>query len=268
MDGYFKAKAKLFTSLSPTSVAIINADDSYAEKLIKISGGKIKTYGTKSTADYFASSIKLSATGTDFVLFYPSGEISISTPLVGLHNVYNILSAIAVTHENGLNIEQIKKGLENLKNVPGRLDSVANNKGFAVLVDYAHTDDALANVLQSLRKVVKGKIITVFGCGGDRDKTKRPRMGRVASELSDFSIITSDNPRSEEPEQIAQEVEAGCINKNYKIILDREEAIKEAMNMAHPGDCILIAGKGHEDYQIFKDKTIHFDDKEVAQKYL
>lgn len=296
MDGYFEAKTKLFTSLSSTAVAIINVDDSYAEKLIKISGGKIKTYGTnpvrgpiccdksadkntclasngtKNTADYFADSIKLSATGTNFVLVYPGGEIEINTPLVGLHNVYNILSAIATAHENGLNIKQIRKGLKNLKNVPGRLDGVSVGQKFAVLVDYAHTDDALINVLSSLRKVVVGKIITVFGCGGDRDKTKRLRMGKVASELSDFSIITSDNPRSESPEEIAQQIEEGFSNKprdkNYKIILDRDKAISEAITMATDNDCVLIAGKGHENYQIFKNETVHFDDKEVAEKYL
>jgi UDP-N-acetylmuramoyl-L-alanyl-D-glutamate--2,6-diaminopimelate ligase len=268
MDSYFEAKTKLFIGLGPTATAVINTDDSYAEKLIKISDRKVKTYSTKNNANYFAKEIKLNASGTNFILACPGGETEINTPLVGLHNVYNILSAIAVAHENGLSIEQIKKGLENLKNVPGRLESVINNKGFAVLVDYAHTDDALANVLSSLRKVVTGKIITVFGCGGDRDKTKRPRMGKVASELSGFSIITSDNPRSEEPEQIAKEIEVGCVNNNYKIILDREDAIKEAIGMAQPDDCILIAGKGHENYQIFKNQTIHFDDKEIAKKYL
>lgn len=274
-EDYFLAKAKLFTALSLNTPAVINIDDEFAGQLIEMSGGRVLTYGIKNRADFFAKDIKLGQTGTEFTLVAPSGEIAINTPLIGLHNVYNILAAVGIAHEEGLTLGQIKDGIEKLKNIPGRLESISEpldnargEHGFSVFVDYAHTEDALINVLNILKEVCKGKIITVFGCGGDRDKTKRPKMGKVATEMSNFAIVTSDNPRSEDPQTIANEVAAGANKDNYKIILDRGEAIREALKMAQPSDCVLLAGKGHETYQVFKNESVHFDDREEARKCL
>ncbi len=166
----------------------------------------------------------------------------------------------------GFSAGEVKRGLEDMKSVPGRLEPVDCGQPFKIFVDYAHTDDALYNVLSALKPLISKKIIVVFGCGGDRDRTKRPRMGKVASEMADLAIVTSDNPRGEEPQAIADEITAGITKKNYKVILDRSRAIEEALSLAREGDCVLIAGKGHEAYQIFKNTTIPFDDREVAKK--
>jgi UDP-N-acetylmuramoyl-L-alanyl-D-glutamate--2,6-diaminopimelate ligase len=168
----------------------------------------------------------------------------------------------------GLNISRVRDAVAGFKYVPGRLEGVETGRGFSVFVDYAHTEDALNNILRSLREVSQERIIVVFGCGGDRDKTKRPKMGRVATELADFAVITSDNPRSEEPLDIIRDIEAGIIKDNYCIVPERATAIKKALSLAKNGDIVLIAGKGHENYQVFKNKTVHFDDREAVSACL
>ena len=191
-------------------------------------------------------------------------------PIPGVFTVYNALSAICAAYQIGVPIELIKTSLKNMPNVPGRMQTVPNDKNLNVIVDYAHTPDSLKNVLETVRKFALGNIITVFGCGGDRDKDKRPMMGEIAGKLSDYCIITSDNPRTESPQKILEDIEVGILKTNckYEMILDRKEAIFRAINFAAPNDAIIIAGKGHENYQIFSDRTIHFDDSEIASEAL
>ncbi len=191
--------------------------------------------------------------------------------LVGQHNVYNALAAFAAARQLEISPDSIRRGLEKLESVPGRLDPVKCGQSFTVLVDYAHTEDALKNVLSALQSIKKNRILTLFGCGGDRDRSKRPAMGACAVTLSDYVIVTSDNPRTEDPEKIALDIEVGIHRTqktNYEVILDREAAIKKIIGLAEKDDIVLVAGKGHETYQIFKDRTLHFDDREVAKKYL
>ena len=291
MEKYFDAKSKLFTQLEKTKHAIINVDDSYGLRFKKICPAKIITYGLNNPSDVMASEIKLTAHGSNFQIHSPFGNFSITTSLIGRHNVYNILAAVSVLGTQGFSSDEIKKGIERLQNVPGRLEQIlapapgldpaesrggprldpAESRGgqdFSIFVDYAHTEDALKNVLTNLKAVSRGKIILVFGCGGDRDKTKRPKMGKIASQLADVVLITSDNPRSENPQDIISQIIEGCENDRFSVVPDREEAIRKALSMAKSQDVVLIAGKGHETYQIFKDKTIHFDDREIVRKYL
>lgn len=268
MEEYFRAKSRLFETLSDAAHAVINIDDEWGKKLIKLTKGKVVTYGTRLIADYLASEINLSLNGADFTINYPKGKLAINSKLIGLYNVYNMTAAAACGMSLGFSAEEVKRGMEDLKAVPGRLEPVDCGQPFKVFVDYAHTDDALYNVLSALRPLIGKKIIVVFGCGGDRDRTKRPRMGKVAGELANFAIVTSDNPRSEEPKAIADEVIAGIPNGNYKVILDRSRAIEEALSLAKEGDCVLLAGKGHEAYQVLKNTTVAFDDREVARKLL
>lgn len=267
-DEYFDAKAKLFEGLDDGSYAVINVDDEWGRKLLKRSKGKITTYGIKSDAEFLATCTDLSLGGTKFVVGTPNRKMDINTKLIGLHNIYNIAASIAAGVRLGLPLDLIKVGVENLIFVPGRLEAIDCGQPFKVFVDYAHTDDALYNVLFTLKPLISKRIIVVFGCGGERDRTKRPRMGRVASEFTDYIIVTSDNPRSEEPESIAKEIVAGIENREHTIILDREQAINEALSKAKEGDCVLIAGKGHETYQVLKDRTVPFDDREVTRKIL
>ena len=217
-----------------------------------------------------AKNVKLSIDGSEFLITTPHISFDVNTRLVGMHNVSNILGAVAAALAVKINVNAIKRGLERCPAVPGRLEPVDVGQPFKVFVDYAHTEDALRKILSLLGDVKKKNIITVFGCGGNRDSTKRPLMGRAACELSDHVIITSDNPRFEEPEDIIAEIELGvkgCFS-NYDVVVDRREAIDKALGMAGEGDIVVIAGKGHEDYQIIKDKTIHFDDREIAREIL
>ncbi|MCB9772052.1 MAG: UDP-N-acetylmuramoyl-L-alanyl-D-glutamate--2,6-diaminopimelate ligase [Candidatus Omnitrophica bacterium] len=267
-ESYFLAKAKLFTSLAQEKHAIINIDDEYGLRLQEMTCAKVLTYGIKNSADFCAQRIELGFAGTRFDLATPCGVIKIQTPLIGLHNIYNILSVAAVGIGEGMILEEIKKGIEALSQVPGRLERIEAGQNFHVFVDYAHTEDALRNVLSSIRAVKKARVIVVFGCGGDRDKTKRPRMANAVEELSDFAIVTTDNPRTEDPKQIIDEICAGFKKKDYLVIVDREQAIIESLHYAKGGDVVLIAGKGHEDYQIFKNKTINFDERQIVMKNL
>ncbi len=268
MESYFMAKAKLFLSLKESATAVINIDDPFGQRLTGMARSKRLSYGLHHGADVIAEHIQLGFRETNFVMSIGRNQCHITTRLVGQYNVYNILAAAAACHALGVKMEDIRQGVENMEHVPGRLESVDCGQKFSVFVDYAHTDDALRNVLMNLRAVKKTRIILVFGCGGDRDKSKRVKMGRVASELADFSIVTNDNPRSENPQEIVERIVAGFAHDRYLIILDRKDAIARALAMAQAGDVVVIAGKGHENYQIVKDKKIHFDDRDVAKEFL
>jgi UDP-N-acetylmuramoyl-L-alanyl-D-glutamate--2,6-diaminopimelate ligase len=282
MNDYFEAKSKLFSSLSSPSqkhnskYAIINADDKYAKKLIKSSGkAQIKLYSSQSStkADFKAENIITQLDGSSFDLIINSDIVKAKIKSIGLHNIYNTLAVSAICSICGVSKDVLVEALNSMSQAPGRLERVivSDKQDFEVVVDYAHTDDALKNVLSSLKKVKHNKIITVFGCGGDRDRTKRPLMGRVAVEMSDFVFVTSDNPRTEDPNIIVLDIELGIKRidlTNYKVIVDRDAAIKEAIFSALSGDIVLIAGKGHENYQIIGRDKIHFDDREIAAKYI
>jgi len=267
-EDYFLAKSKLFTGLGTDAAALINQDDAFSGRLIGMTECNVKTYGVKNSADLQVLYLKADLNGSRFVLSADQRNIDISTGLIGLHNVYNIASACGVALQENIPVDKILTGVRNLTTVPGRLEPVEAGQDFHVFVDYAHTEDALRNVLSSLRNVSSSKIILVFGCGGDRDREKRPLMGKTAGDLADMVIVTNDNPRSEDPQAIADQVVSGLETDDYRMILDRKEAICEAMILARPGDTVLIAGKGHEDYQIFRDKTISFDDRAVAHECL
>jgi len=198
----------------------------------------------------------------------PQGDIGINTKLIGLYNIYNILAAAAAALAEGIELKVIKKGIEQMGHIPGRLESVDYGQDFSVFIDYAHTQDALENVLSALRKVSRSKIILVFGCGGDRDRTKRKLMGQVASQLADYAIVTSDNPRSEEPKAIIDEIVPGFFKDQYEVIVDRKQAIEKALAIARKGDLVLIAGKGHESYQVFANRTVDFNEREIIRNYL
>ncbi len=269
-ENYFSAKAKLFEKLKPAGKAVINIDDPYGLKLKNKIKKNILSYALKQKADIWARNIKLSLEGSEFSLITPVGSFKLKTKLIGLHNVYNILAVVGAAVSLNISLDTMRESLSLSQGAPGRLEPVEEGQLFKVFIDYAHTDDALRNVLTILKEVKKGKIFLLFGCGGDRDKTKRPLMARAASGLADWVVITSDNPRREEPQQIINEIERGIPKgfKNYSKILDREEAIEKIISMAQKDDIILIAGKGHENYQIFKDTITPFNDKEMARKYL
>lgn len=267
MEDYKKAKSKLFT-MSKNS--IINIDDPIGKFMVEQSRGKVLTYSIEKDSDIKAINIKYSNVGVKFDIKIDNTYHNFVIPIPGKFSVYNALGVIGASIALDIPIEVIKTALSKLKGVPGRIQSIKNNKNLTVIVDYAHTPDGLENILGAVRGFTKGNVITVFGCGGDRDKTKRPIMGEIAGKMSNFCVITSDNPRTENPSVILNEVEVGIkhTNTNYIKIVDRREAIKYAINMATPEDAVVIAGKGHENYQIFANKTIHFDDAEVAMEVL
>jgi len=268
LENYFLAKAKLFRRLSPSSVAIINNDDSYGRRIKRLTGAKIMTYGIQRSATVMAKDFDFGIDWTKFTLVTPKINLRIKTHLVGRHNIYNILAAVAWGISAKLRIKEIKSAIEKFRNVCGRLEKVGCKRGYRIFVDYAHTPDALLNVISALRPLVEGKIIVVFGCGGERDQLKRPKMGKVVSDLADYAIITSDNPRSEDPLRIIKDICAGIDKNNYCLKPDRFEAIRAGLAMARKGDCLLIAGKGHENYQILKNEVVHFSDQEVVRECL
>ncbi|HKP87011.1 MAG TPA: UDP-N-acetylmuramoyl-L-alanyl-D-glutamate--2,6-diaminopimelate ligase [Blastocatellia bacterium] len=275
MDAYFAAKEKLFDGSlgSEPSASVINIDDEYGRRLLKTARGRVITYGFSKGADVRTDDFKLGAGGLAYRASTPAGDAEIDSPLVGRFHVSNTLASIAAGLALGADLETVARGIRECRTVAGRFEQVtlANSHSlpFAVIVDYAHTDDALKNVLQTAREVAAsgGRVIAVFGCGGDRDRTKRAPMGEIAASLSDIAIVTSDNPRTEDPLAIIEEVEEGLkkTGRPYVKLPDRREAIFRAINEARAGDVVLIAGKGHETYQIIGDRTIHFDDKEVAR---
>lgn len=285
MESYAETKARLFSLVSadkhskPLKSGIINIDDSYATIMKSFVNKKtfcpVFTYGIENEADLQAINIKFSRQALSFDLKMDDITYSVHTKLVGRFNVYNTLAAIGAALSEGIRIDQIISALSTFTTVPGRFEIVDEGQPFTVIVDYAHTPDGLENILKTTREFTKGRIITVFGCGGDRDRKKRPIMGEIAALYSDIIIITSDNPRSEEPAFIISEIEDGvrkAINNgyvfSYEVLIDRRDAISHAIQIGKSGDTILIAGKGHETYQIIKDKIIHFDDREEARNII
>lgn len=267
-EAYGLAKKKLFDSLSSSSFAVVNSDDPFSQTIVENTKAKIISYGIDQDAIFRAKNIKFSLKGLEFDLCYQDKVEKIRSSMIGRFNVYNILAALATALQANLPLEEIIKAIASFSNVRGRLERVQTKKNFYIFVDYAHKPDALKNVLLTLNEIKKGKIITVFGCGGDRDKDKRPKMGKISSELSDFSIITSDNPRKEDPKAIILEIEKGFVGKNYSIEENRYLAIEKALKLAKDNDIVLIAGKGHETTQTFANNTILFDDRMVALEIL
>ena len=276
MENYFNSKKELFDGRIGTKPesSVINIDDKWGAKLadeLKSNGQKVVTFAQNNSADLTAENVEVSLmSGTSFLLRTPNGDRQITSPLVGKPHVYNMLSATAAAIELGYDLDSIAKGLKTCIGAPGRFELVPNDEDFAVVVDYAHSDDALLNTLKTARNLTNGRIITIFGCGGDRDKTKRQPMGEVAGKNSDLVIITSDNPRTEDPLRIIHEIEIGIKPTNcpYLTISDRREAIYQAIAKAKPNDVVLIAGKGHETYQIIGAEKYHFDDREIAREAL
>lgn len=276
MEAYFDAKKILFKQLDPLRkkpAAILNFDDEKGPELTKIlkPGVRSLSYGINAKADLRAENIEQSVNGCKFNLVSGGVTTRISTSLCGTHNVANCLAAAGTALSLGIDFTTIQKGLESVKNIPGRLERVpaAPETPFAVFVDYAHTDDALKNVLGTLKPLTKGKLIVVYGCGGNRDTTKRPLMAKVAEELADFSVVTTDNPRFEEPEEIIKQIVVGySSSKNYETVVDRREGIAHAISLARPGDVVLLAGKGHETYQEVKGVKSPFDDRKIAAQIL
>jgi UDP-N-acetylmuramoyl-L-alanyl-D-glutamate--2,6-diaminopimelate ligase len=271
-DNYFTAKRRLFegTGAGVPDFAIINTDDEWGKQLLGLAS-KTLTYGLQNGADLIAKKFQLSFSGLNFLAQTPNGKIRVQSSLVGRINVYNILAAIGAGLGLGLSNEIIEVGIRNLKAVSGRFQRIDLGQPFFVVVDYAHTDDALENLIRTARELnTKGRIITLFGCGGSRDRTKRPIMGETAGRLSDLTILTSDNPRQEDPLKIISDVVVGMQKSTGKYLIepDRAKAIALAIDEAHAGDIVLLAGKGHEDYQIFADRTVHFDDREEARQAL
>ncbi len=277
MEDYFQAKLRLFTGLTAAGKkkqkrAIVNLDDPRGAKVVDACSVPVWTYALRGQADLKAEHVQLSLAGTTFTAVTPAGQCVIESRLVGEHNVYNLLAAMGVALHEGVPLDQIRAGITQVRNVPGRFERVEAGQEFTVIVDYAHTEDALVRLLTAAQTLKTGRIITVFGCGGDRDRGKRPKMGRAAVQYSDVVVLTSDNPRTEEPLAILREVEVGVREAlgqkpsvQYRMIADRRQAIEAAVREARPGDMILIAGKGHEDYQIIGTTKHHFDDREVAQ---
>jgi len=271
MSGYLAAKTKLFSDLmKERSFAIINLDDPAGEHIIRHTNAEVITYSIHDKADLQILDYRSSVEGLTFrVSIRGDQELEVKVQLLGEYNLYNALAAMGVGISRGLDLGMIKAGLESLDLVPGRFERVNCGQDYTVVVDYAHTPDALERVLNAARKIAQGRLITVFGCGGDRDKSKRPLMGRIATNLSDHSIITSDNPRSEDPLEIIYQIRDGIDSTwaeghRYELIPDRRSAIQKAIAAAQKGDVVVIAGKGHENYQILKGGRVHFDDREVA----
>jgi UDP-N-acetylmuramoyl-L-alanyl-D-glutamate--2,6-diaminopimelate ligase len=269
MEAYQEAKGKLF---SLCDVGVLNADDP-ACPYFESHAAKFLRYGVDQGGrglDVAARDLVFSAEGVEFVTRLRNGDINIQIPIPGRFTVYNALAAIGAALAAGLSPEVIQAGLASLAGVPGRIQRVPNPHGVCVIVDYAHTPDGLTNILTSAREFTPGRLITVFGCGGDRDRAKRPMMGEIAGRLSDYCVVTSDNPRTEEPENIIRDILPGVQQTAcpYETVTDRKEAIEKAIQLARRGDCVVLAGKGHENYQIFKECTIHFDDSEVAAETL
>lgn len=269
MEDYMKAKQKLFRMIPPEpgNLAVVNADDSHADAFIQAAEIPVITYAINCESDVKAVNVESTLKGSAFTVCYKGKTFNVKMRLIGLFSIYNVLAAIAVTLGQGISPAVIKKALEKVEGVPGRFEQVDVGQEFTVVVDYAHTPDGLENILRTGRKLTENRLITVFGCGGDRDRGKRPIMGEVAATYSDFCVVTSDNPRSEDPEAIIDDIIPGLDkvkDSRYAIISDRKEAIRHAIYLARKGDLVIIAGKGHETYQLVKDKVLDFDDKKVA----
>ncbi|MGB4505258.1 MAG: UDP-N-acetylmuramoyl-L-alanyl-D-glutamate--2,6-diaminopimelate ligase [Syntrophaceticus sp.] len=277
LDEYLAAKMLLFEGLGKERTkkrpcyAVVNNDDSAAKRIKHCTRVPVITYGIHEQADVRADQVRLTPEGSSFVVVHSEGDFQVFTSLPGEFNVYNSLAAISVGLKEGVPVTVIKDALQKMKGVPGRFELVDEGQNFTVVIDYAHTPDGLKNVLKTARAITRGRLITVFGCGGDRDAGKRPIMGRISGEISDYTVITSDHPRSEDPEQIEQQIEDGIRqikNAHYTIITDRYQAIRHALLSARDGDFVVIAGKGHETYQVIGDQVLPFDDHQVVREIL
>lgn len=272
-EAYFQAKKILFDSLNQNAYAIYNVDDQYGERIVSDTRASKLSYGKSDKADVKVKDVKLSFNGTSLIVQTPTEKsLEINSKLIGEFNVYNILSAVAVGYVLGVEYEDIKNGIEKVENVKGRFEKIISPDDYTVIIDYAHTPDALEKCIDTILRLKKeaggGKLITVFGCGGDRDKTKRPIMGRISTEKSDITIITSDNPRFEDPEKIISDIVEGVKKDSvYYVFVDRKEAIERALEMAQKGDIVLIAGKGHEEYQVIGDVKVPFSDRQVVMEF-
>ena len=280
MDEYFKAKCMLFDYLVPDGTAVLNFDDPGIRPLAKTLSCKVITCGLEQGAMVRAENIRETSSrqpaaggqeaggigGVSFDVQTPKSRFSVDSNLIGRFNVYNILISVGIAYSLGISEEVIKQGVRNTRPVEGRFENISEGQNFLCIVDYAHTDDALRKLIQEARHLTKGRVITVFGCGGNRDRTKRPLMGAAAAELSDIAIVTSDNPRNEDPLKIIEDILKGMGNDNYIVQPDRAKAVTEAVAMANAGDVVLVAGKGHESYQEIKGVRHHFSDKEVLKK--
>ncbi|MBN1573796.1 MAG: UDP-N-acetylmuramoyl-L-alanyl-D-glutamate--2,6-diaminopimelate ligase [Deltaproteobacteria bacterium] len=288
MEEYFESKARFFTELvgrEKETVSVINIDDPWGKKLLSRIDGRIVTFGLGKGADIYPKSFESDTGGVRGEIVTPNGSFNFNSNLLGKHNIYNILSAVGAALGAGIGMDAVRRGINGRITVPGRLEAVDRGQDFLVLVDYAHTDDALRNVISTLKPLTEGRLITLFGCGGDRDRNKRPKMAAAAVDLSDKVIVTSDNPRTEEPDKIIEDILKGFEgaeiqkvdpthgvfggkDRAYVVIPDRREAIAFAVSEAEKGDILLIAGKGHEDYQIIGTKKYPFDDRIEAEKGL
>ncbi len=276
MEHYFNSKVQLFTNLKQreqrkSPYAVINGDDPYGQRMAQLISVPVITYGCNSNCQVKVRDINLAPKGTSCEVIWPGGAKKLKLRLTGMFNIYNFLAAFAAALQEGIDPELIADTLTQVEGVPGRFEQVHQGQPYAVVIDYAHTPDGLENILQAVRQITTGRLLVVFGCGGDRDKSKRPLMGRAVARLSDYSIITSDNPRSEDPQTIIEDIIPGFKDvpgAAYEHLVDRRQAIAAALNMARPGDAIVIAGKGHETYQIIKDKTLPFDDRQVVREEL
>ncbi|HEY6953145.1 MAG TPA: UDP-N-acetylmuramoyl-L-alanyl-D-glutamate--2,6-diaminopimelate ligase [Bacteroidota bacterium] len=271
MEAYFEAKKILFDGLKPSAFAITNADDVHGGEIAASTAALKMTYSTRQHADVEARNISLGIGGTVFDVVYGNQTTTISSPLVGQFNVYNMLGAFSAGTALGIPTETIRRGIENVHSVRGRFEKISSPQGWTAIIDYAHTPDALEKCLRTIHDVLpaknRGRIITVFGAGGDRDRAKRPLMGAIAGELSDIAVVTSDNPRTENPETILDEVLRGFPKgSQFMREVDRRSAIHKAVQLAKPGDVVLIAGKGHEDYQVIGTRKVHFSDREVVEE--
>lgn len=267
MEEYIAAKSRLF---GMCRVGVLNADDVACTQMEKVCSCDIIKYSTEKYDGMFAENIEYNADGVVFDLNYKKEKVKIQLAIPGKFSVYNALTAAGCSVALGFSLRDVAEGLKAAKGVKGRIEVVKTNTDYTVIIDYAHTPDGLLNILNAIHGFAKGRIITLFGCGGDRDRTKRPKMGKIAGELSDFCIVTSDNPRSEEPSGIIKDILVGIDETNceYKVIENRFEAIEYALDHAKIDDIILLAGKGHETYQILKDRTIVFDEREIVSKLI
>lgn len=274
MEKYLFAKSLLFSQLGSSlnkknpKYAIINVDEESADFLIRATAQPVISYGIENKAAFQAKNIQLGANGVSFDMKTPSGNIKVESKLMGMFSVYNMLAAAAACYASGIDLSIIKEALNQTIGIKGRFQPIEHKDSFGVIVDYAHTPDSLVNVLETIKHFSKGRIYVVVGCGGDRDRRKRPLMAEAACKYADYAIFTSDNPRSEDPEEILSDMIEDIEYDNYSLIVDRKSAIQYAIEQARKDDVILIAGKGHETYQIVGDKVLDFDDEQVARKFL
>ena len=265
MEEYAEAKGILMEN---SDVCVINADDSYAPVMKKHAKGKVTTYAIDEKADVKAENVDLNHDGVEYTLTSKGGNYDIVYNVIGRFSVYNSLAALSVGMVMNVDMKRAVRAVSEMNTVKGRIEKVPNDRQITILIDFAHTPDSLKNVLKTIKVIYEKRIITVFGCGGDRDKTKRPIMGKIACQYSDLVYITSDNPRTEDPDSIIDDIVADLDKKDYVRITDRTEAIRAAIVEAKPGDTVLIAGKGHENYQILGTEKIHYDEREIVKQIL